>query len=677
MIRSLYSGVSGLKNHQLRMDVVGNNIANVNTVGYKAGTTNFQDALSQTIRSGGDGKNPAQIGTGMSVGSIYNDFTEGATQNTGRTLDLAINGNGFFVVKDTETDTEYYTRAGAFFLDNEGYLVNSDGLRVQSAEGDIRVFNGPASTIEISPAGVITGTNKEGEQLQFSSTLISIPAPTEVTEAKLEGASIGALQPIVSANGSLSGDAIEPATPPVEAKVEGNSNSAMVEPQLATAESVDMSSEVFQLKYDDGDTEYTVDLHTNLTDVQGWYDLANQLQAAIDDPSNPAEVVGNVKVYYDDSAYGGLVFETITDPDAKNTGGSDPITPKITLSGAGVAKYMGDLSAAQLTDPGQAVVPEDWTGKTFNFYVEGYGWQEVTLKTDYTEFEHNFNNTGFDEVTSGQDLADKLQQLLNVMAGDDPTTGPLEGEAIVSVIWDNDNDRLVFEPNPADPSKKITLGGPDIADFIGTGSAATESNIDWTSKDITINYNGTSYSFSLSEKQAAGLDSITSGSALADALNKLIDDKIGSDKVDVTWSTDHLVFQTKDTTGIGIKPSITIGGADAADFVGSTTSANGIASTQPEIPGQEPDNVIRLVTFSNPEGLLKVGTNIYESSASTSGLPENDTVSTIKSGYTEMSNVDLTDEFANLITTQRGYQANARTITTSDSMLDELLNLKR
>lgn len=675
MIRSLFSGVSGLKNHQIRMDVVGNNISNVNTTGYKAGSTNFQDALSQTIRSGGNGRNPSQIGTGMSVGSIYNDFTQGPTQNTGRSLDLAINGNGFFVVRDAETDAEYYTRAGALFLDNEGYLVNSDGLRIQSSTGDIRVFNGPVSTISVGPNGTITGTNTNNEPLQFTSTPITIPAPTPVTEAQLTGGSIGELYPVASATGSFAGDAIIPATAPVEAKITGNGNGVA---PIGITVPFDMTSGAdadyaLTIVYNDGDTPVTIDLSTNalrqaagLDNITSWDDLATKLENVI----NATIGHDRVDVYYNSGPYGGLVFETITNPDEVN-GSGDPITPSLEISGAGAARYIGDV--ATLTGAGSSVVTQDWTGKTFRINT-GSGWTDVVLNAEYSPGV----STGLANVTSGEDLALKIQNILNVMAGATPPANPTDTttpNANVAVTWDTDH--LVFKPNPADPGKTVTLGGTDIADFIGTGSAATSSNIDWTSKDITINYNGTIYSFSLSEKQAAGLGSITNGNALAAALNTLIDDKIGSDKVDFTWSVDHLVVNTKDTTGIGNKPSIVIGGTNAADFVGATTSAYGIASTQPEIPGQEPDNVIRLVTFSNPEGLIKVGTNIYESNAATSGLPVNDTVSTIDAGYVEMSNVDLTDEFSNMIVTQRGYQANSRIITVSDTMLEELLNLKR
>ncbi|AQS59816.1 flagellar hook-basal body protein [Desulforamulus ferrireducens] len=182
MLRSLYSGISGLKNHQVRMDVVGNNISNVNTTGYKSGRVNFMDSLSQYYSN-----NPAigqnQVGTGMKIGSINNNYTQGALQNTGRTLDLAIQGNGFFAVKPEggAAGSEKYTRDGIFFIDNQGYIVNSQGLRLQGivagAPGttyDIQISDIAATPpkrvaeISISEEGVISGSYTDGTTLTFA-----------------------------------------------------------------------------------------------------------------------------------------------------------------------------------------------------------------------------------------------------------------------------------------------------------------------------------------------------------------------------------------------------------------------------------------------------------------------------------------------------------------------------
>jgi flagellar hook protein FlgE len=134
MMRSMFSGVSGLRAHQTMMDVVGNNIANVNTAGFKASQVTFQEALNQTIRgasgSGADrgGTNPMQIGLGVQVASIDGIFTQGGVQVTGRNTDLAIQGDGFFMVQ--QGAERLYTRAGSFNFDEDGNLVNSSGLRV-------------------------------------------------------------------------------------------------------------------------------------------------------------------------------------------------------------------------------------------------------------------------------------------------------------------------------------------------------------------------------------------------------------------------------------------------------------------------------------------------------------------------------------------------------------------
>ncbi|UTC75185.1 flagellar hook protein FlgE [Treponema sp. OMZ 792] len=136
MMRSLFSGVTGMQNHQTRMDVIGNNVANVNTTGFKRGRVNFQDLISQQLSGAArpteelGGVNPKEVGLGMMVASIDTIFTQGALQTTGVNTDLAIQGNGFFILKDGEKS--FYTRAGAFGLDREGTLVNpANGMRVQ------------------------------------------------------------------------------------------------------------------------------------------------------------------------------------------------------------------------------------------------------------------------------------------------------------------------------------------------------------------------------------------------------------------------------------------------------------------------------------------------------------------------------------------------------------------
>jgi flagellar hook protein FlgE len=135
MLRSLYSGISGLRSHQTMLDVTGNNIANVNTTAFKSSAVRFQDTLSQMTQGAGaatelqGGTNPAQIGLGVQVAGISTNFTQGSTQSTGKSTDMMISGDGFFVVqRGGETQ---YTRAGAFDFDSSGRLVTADGGIVQ------------------------------------------------------------------------------------------------------------------------------------------------------------------------------------------------------------------------------------------------------------------------------------------------------------------------------------------------------------------------------------------------------------------------------------------------------------------------------------------------------------------------------------------------------------------
>lgn len=141
MMRSLYAGVSGMQNHQTRLDVIGNNVANVNTTGFKRGRVNFQDMISQQMSGAASpttevgGVNPKEVGLGVTVAAIDTVFTQGNLQTTGVSTDVAIQGNGFFVMKNGEES--FYTRAGAFSLDSEGTLVNpANGMRVQGWMAD-------------------------------------------------------------------------------------------------------------------------------------------------------------------------------------------------------------------------------------------------------------------------------------------------------------------------------------------------------------------------------------------------------------------------------------------------------------------------------------------------------------------------------------------------------------
>lgn len=182
MMRSMFSGVSGLKVHQTKMDVIGNNIANVNTVGYKSQRVTFSDVFSQTLQgassasddTGRGGLNPMQVGLGVNVSSIDMLMTQGAAQRTDNPFDLMINGDGFIVVGDA--DGQYFTRAGALRQDDEGNLVISNGMKVQ---GWPSVYNDQTNKYEIS--------QQEVQPINLADPTIKNSNPTMTTKTQLAG----------------------------------------------------------------------------------------------------------------------------------------------------------------------------------------------------------------------------------------------------------------------------------------------------------------------------------------------------------------------------------------------------------------------------------------------------------------------------------------------------------
>jgi flagellar hook protein FlgE len=160
VLRSLFSGITGLRQHQTLMDVVSNNIANVNTTGYKSSSVVFEDTLSQMLKPAAaasstlGGLNPAQVGLGVQLGAISTNFGQGSAQSTGRSTDLMIQGDGFFVVRSGTEQS--YTRAGAFSFDSNGTLVTPEGKVVQgwaATNGTVNTDN-PITDIAL-PAGIL------------------------------------------------------------------------------------------------------------------------------------------------------------------------------------------------------------------------------------------------------------------------------------------------------------------------------------------------------------------------------------------------------------------------------------------------------------------------------------------------------------------------------------------
>lgn len=224
MLRSMYSGISGLKNFQTKLDVIGNNIANVNTHGFKKGRVIFKDLYSQTVAGASSatatrgGVNAKQVGLGAQLGAIDTIHAGGSTQFTGNTLDLAIEGDGFFIVADgttnrpangkpTSTDfsNPVYTRAGNFYMDNDGFLVNADGKYLVGVGNDTHA-NFEGTNIGKTPdAGWEMKVDNQGK-LGITGTVINgyTPKPIRIpTNAQTMSIGNNGLVTYVDAEGTL------------------------------------------------------------------------------------------------------------------------------------------------------------------------------------------------------------------------------------------------------------------------------------------------------------------------------------------------------------------------------------------------------------------------------------------------------------------------------------------
>lgn len=196
MVRSMFSGVSALRAHQLRLDVIGNNLANVLTVGYKGSFTTFQDLYSQSLSGASSstesrgGTNPSQVGLGASVSAVTVSHVMGSVQRTDVPEHLMINGNGFFVVSsDNAGQNRYYTRAGNFQLDELGYLVTTEGMKVLDIEGKpIQIDKNDTESATMTKSLTFSGNiNKDGGDYTTNFDIYDSLGSVHTVYAKFKG----------------------------------------------------------------------------------------------------------------------------------------------------------------------------------------------------------------------------------------------------------------------------------------------------------------------------------------------------------------------------------------------------------------------------------------------------------------------------------------------------------
>lgn len=646
MMSSLFAGVSGLRNHQVRMNVIGNNIANVNTVGFKCGRVTFQEALVQTLKGAGrptaisGGTNPVQIGLGMTVSAIDTIFQQGGLETTGQITDLAIQGSGFFVLSDGHG--EFYTRNGAFGLDAMSYLVDpGSGFKVQgkmadqdgnipavSTIGDIRLPFGqqdPANaTTEITLANNLDSSATDSVATMVSSGTTGID---QVSGVALDGA--GGIHS-VDITGSQA----------VQSTFTGTNLYGTMSGNTTLA---DMGVD------DVNGFTITVD-GTTTTDITGL-----TLQSTVGDVVRAINEIAGVNCYLDTT---------------------DPLNYEII-----VERSRAGSNAAYNVVSSVGVATDAANGNIVNrlFGLDGIG-VATTGGLDHTF-------TAIDTFTpTGKPAEPPLQLQIDV----DETTGLAigildlgDGGVTVKASQGLSAGTVVIDTAETQHSTSITAydsqGGRHTV--IVTFTKTTTDNLwDWEitlpgqetileggSGQVRFNPDGSLLSFSYNGGAASLRFDPGNGAEIVDIM--LLAGVTGQFSGLTGFASPFTASAIhQDGYGMGILEKIAI------DPAGTITGifSNGISRTLAQII---------LADFNNKGGLRRAGNSVYQTSAN-SGTPVHgvagETITgSISSGALEASNVDIAMEFTNMITAQRGFQANARVITTSDSMLDELVNLKR
>lgn len=550
MNRAMFSGVAGLKTHQTKMDVIGNNIANVNTYGFKSQRAVFSDIFYQTLRDASagtanrGGQNPSSVGYGSILAAVQTQMTQSSMQNTGFGMDVGITGEGFLQVMDPDGNI-FYTKAGLLDYDANGYLTDINGnfvLGATSADGK------PATQkIKLDNIGSV-----DAKKPAAAETINSVLYNVEASNATKYG----------NVSLTFASGADLPAGQKAQAVI---SNTGAITVKLNAYEKFSSMTEVNNavnaaITEANGGKTHPAGVFTITANKDVFDSGANQLTGA--------QIIGGNF---------GVDKGSVTGSDKGAFGGMKVLDVSSDFSGSGTVTgngYSAKYTAAAGSTPAFWTISMDIAGKSYSASISKDTLASSLLLKgaggDYIQV----SNPGFtalnDEYKSrnGADVADGNS--MNAYA--DGTTLTIK---------------------PSTPSKDIGLGTTNF-----TLSGGTEGG-------------------------AITLDQLSSVSIGADG----------------TISVSHP------------EKGVVVAGK------------------------------ISLASFANPRGLSLEGSNYYSATAN-SGEPKlcdpgSSGTGSLKSSALEMSNVDLSSEFAEMITTQRGFQANSRIITVSDTMLEELINLKR
>ncbi len=639
---SFFTALSALQAHQGWIEVVGNNLANSNTPGFKGSYTTFSDQFSRTLRygsapsSGLGGTNPTQVGLGVRLAAIGRDFRQGALTTTGRSFDLGIEGRGFFALSNGERPV--YTRVGTFGLDAAGNLVDQrSGMRVLAAGGgtltvDANARLAPRATSSLSIAGNLP-------------KVVGGPLPEILGSTDLNSGTQATVQ------GSIAGPFTIPAgeTWTLRVRVSGGApQTASVTSTTGTVTAADVASAIDGL----AGVSATVDPSGQVvvtTDAKG---EAATLKI---DPGSPGR---------DLAAAAGLstTFTRGTEADATGTTGLNELVANQ------VAYQDGDVIQVSGVDADGAAVS--------GTFVYGAGNDGTTVQ-DLVNF--------LDGLYTASSVALDSEGRITVTANDPGEAGVVLTLADAAgnagrTTWSSH----AFATTQEGTDPDVVTAAAEIYDAAGVAHVVTwtferQADGTWNAEasmsasdgvvltppitGIRFSDNGTPVGFE-------GLDDSLSVLFAGQTTVQTIALDLGSDGalggLTQLGATGNSLAVEQDGYGVGDLVSV------AVDQTG--TIRGFYSNGRTESMGQ-----IAMATFANPEGLEDLGGGMYAASANSGtallGNPGEGGLGAIRGGTLESSNVDTAEQFVRLIEAQRGYQANARVVTAQDEILRETVNM--
>ncbi len=678
MFRSLYSGVSGMSAQITNLDVIGNNIANSSTVGFKAGRVTFNEMLTQTLRgatrpqSGGlGGTNPMQIGLGTRVGSIDTMFKQGNFQTTGRKLDLAIQGSGFFILNDGTSNV--YTRAGVMGLDSQSILVNpTTGLRVQGVMADSQgnIGTGPMTDIFIDPGlvmpaqastlvqlmGNLDSSNDSTGTIAQSPAFLAAADATDnlVTMSAMGRGPLGlAVGDVIQLNGTTGGLPLGVSTFTV---TQGSTyqdmvswlNRSMATTQQDVTFSVNAAG-ALQVQNNSGSDLTGLSLSAgNLSAFNANFvfepTIATGQSVSSNELRSYAEASDLLANLYD---AGGRPLDIDLNNAASSltiagSVGGTPVTDHAMSVNPGTT--LGDLmleiqyalglnsNPVTLNDTGQLTVAGE-VGTDFS--LSGISVRETGVSNPVLE-----NAFSFTQVQAATDA-----QLFSLAT---TVYDSLGGEHTVAFEFEK-------IPGQNEWTWSASMEGGETILSGGSGRIAFDDNGALSS--YTFDDGSGALTF---QPQAAGAQG---------AANVTLNLDFG----DVGALNGMTQFE-----GSGVMQSIA-DGYGAGNLLDFSIDQNGVITGIFSNDTTQDLARIGMARFTNPEGLYRVANNTYRLSGNSG--PDQETFAgesngiSLLSGALENSNVDLAKEFTDLIVAQRAFQANSRVISTADQVMQELVNM--